>query len=138
MGIYGLLPTLKSINQRKHVREFKGLTVAIDSYCWLHKGSYGIAHELMKYKSLELLVAYWVKKIEMLLKYEITPIFIFDGANLPAKNKTEGKRENNRAAKVEIAEKLLAEGKEEEANRKFSEAIDITPLHAYALIVALK
>jgi exonuclease 1 len=32
----------------------------------------------------------------------------------------------------------LEEGKEDEANRKFSEAIDITPLHAYALILALK
>jgi exonuclease-1 len=138
MGIYGLLPSIKSIQQKKHLRDFKGLTVAIDSYCWLHKGSYGIAHELMKYKCLELLVSYCVKKIEMLVKYDITPIFVFDGANLPMKDQTEENRDKNRAAKIALAEKYLADGYEEEANRKFSEAIDITPLHAYALILALK
>lgn len=138
MGIYGLLPSIKSIQKSKHVRDFKGLTVAIDSYCWLHKGSYGIAHELMKYKSLELLVAYWVKKIEMLIKYDITPIFVFDGANLPMKDKTEENRDKNRAAKIALAEEYLADGRIDEANRKFSEAIDITPLHAFALIIALK
>lgn len=138
MGIYGLLPSIQSIQKKnKHVKDFKGLTVAIDSYCWLHKGSYGIAHELMNYDSLDKLVSYWVNKIEMISKY-VTPIFVFDGAHLPMKNKVEENRDKNRSAKIEEAKKYLELGMEDEANRKFSEAIDITPLHAYALILALK
>jgi len=72
------------------------------------------------------------------VKNQITPIFVFDGANLPMKDQTEENRENNRAAKVALAEEYLKNGDSEMANRKFSEAIDITPLHAYALILALK
>ncbi len=48
MGIQNLLQMLKSIQRRRHVREYKGLRVAIDAYCWLHKGVYACAYELAK------------------------------------------------------------------------------------------
>lgn len=38
MGISGLLPLLKKASKNSHVRKFSGCTVAIDAYCWLHKG----------------------------------------------------------------------------------------------------
>lgn len=47
-------------------------------------------------------------------------------------------QKNNRAENLKLAFELQSAGKYEEANRKFCEAIDITPLHAYALILALK
>ena len=34
MGIEGLLRNLKEIVQVRHLREYNGLTVAIDTYCW--------------------------------------------------------------------------------------------------------
>ena len=46
MGISGLLPLLKSIQQYKHISELAGKTLAVDAYVWLHRGAYGCATEL--------------------------------------------------------------------------------------------
>ena len=34
MGIKDLLPSLKSIQKQRNVADYKGLTVAVDGYCW--------------------------------------------------------------------------------------------------------
>jgi len=46
MGIQGLLPFLKKASRQSNVKEFKGCTVAIDSYCWLHRGAFACAEKL--------------------------------------------------------------------------------------------
>jgi exonuclease-1 len=46
MGIQGLLPFLKDIHEHISVSEYSGQTVAVDAYCWLHKGAYGCALQL--------------------------------------------------------------------------------------------
>ncbi len=46
MGIQGLLQALKYIQQRKHISQYKGEKVAVDGYCWLHKGVYACAYEI--------------------------------------------------------------------------------------------
>jgi len=46
MGIHGLLPFLKKASRQSNVKEFKGCTVAIDSYCWLHRGAFACAEKL--------------------------------------------------------------------------------------------
>lgn len=46
MGIQGLLPLLKSIQQTICISELAGSTVGVDVYCWLHKGAYACALEL--------------------------------------------------------------------------------------------
>ena len=51
MGISGLLPLLKSIQQQKHLSELSGKTLAVDAYVWLHKGAYGCAAELVTGKT---------------------------------------------------------------------------------------
>jgi exonuclease-1 len=51
MGISGLLPLLKSIQQQKHLSELSGKTLAVDAYVWLHKGAYGCAVELVTGKA---------------------------------------------------------------------------------------
>jgi exonuclease-1 len=48
MGISGLLPFLKKSSVNCHVRQFRGKTVAIDGYCWLHKGAFSCADKLVK------------------------------------------------------------------------------------------
>jgi len=54
MGITGLLPFLKNIQREVHVSSFKGKKVAVDAYCWLHKGAYSCAMQLvMKTEKLE-------------------------------------------------------------------------------------
>ena len=46
MGITGLLPFLKKIHVPVNVSKFAGCTVAIDAYCWLHKGAFSCAEKL--------------------------------------------------------------------------------------------
>ena len=46
MGIQGLLPLLKDITKKQHIKDFKKCTVAIDGYGWLYKGAYCCPREL--------------------------------------------------------------------------------------------
>lgn len=47
MGITGLLPFLRGIQREVHVSSFGGRSVAVDAYCWLHKGAYACATQLV-------------------------------------------------------------------------------------------
>ena len=47
MGIQGLLPFLKKIHVPINIAKFTGCTVAIDAYCWLHKGAFSCAEKLV-------------------------------------------------------------------------------------------
>lgn len=58
MGISGLLPVLKDITKKQHVRDFAGKTVAIDGYSWLYKGAYSCAKELCENEPTEKYVAH--------------------------------------------------------------------------------
>ena len=46
MGIPGLLPLLKDITNKRHIKDFAGKRAAIDGYGWLYKGAYSCAKEL--------------------------------------------------------------------------------------------
>ena len=46
MGIQGLLPFLRSIQKQRHLSELSGQTLAVDGYCWLHRGTYTCSIEL--------------------------------------------------------------------------------------------
>lgn len=48
MGINGLLPYLAQATQACHISEFRGGTVAVDSYCLLHKGANACAEQLAR------------------------------------------------------------------------------------------
>lgn len=47
MGIQQLLPFLAKCAESVHLSEFSGWTVAIDTYCWIHKGAYASAEDLL-------------------------------------------------------------------------------------------
>ena len=46
MGIQGLIPFLKDIHEKISISEYAGKRVAIDAYCWLHRGAYACAFQL--------------------------------------------------------------------------------------------
>ncbi|KAG8123534.1 hypothetical protein E2320_018884 [Naja naja] len=48
MGIQGLLQFIKEAAEPTHVKKYKGQVVAVDTYCWLHKGAYACAEKLAK------------------------------------------------------------------------------------------
>ena len=47
MGITGLLPFLKTIQRQVNISLFRGKKVAVDAYCWLHRGAYSCPMELV-------------------------------------------------------------------------------------------
>ncbi len=50
MGITGLLQTLMGIQERRHLREYTGMVVAVDAYCWLHKGAWSSTTDIVYLK----------------------------------------------------------------------------------------
>lgn len=50
MGINGLLPLLRPIQKPVSIADFAGQAAGVDAYCWLHKGAYGCAMELVEGK----------------------------------------------------------------------------------------
>lgn len=48
MGITGLLQFIKDAAEPINVKKYKGQTVAVDTYCWLHKGAFSCAEKLAK------------------------------------------------------------------------------------------
>lgn len=48
MGIPGLLQFIKDAAEPINVKKYRGQTVAVDTYCWLHKGAFSCAEKLAK------------------------------------------------------------------------------------------
>ncbi|ENN81118.1 hypothetical protein YQE_02486, partial [Dendroctonus ponderosae] len=135
MGITGLLPYLANATKPCHVSEFRGGTVAVDSYCLLHKGANACAEQLARGEDSQMYVTYCLKYVKMFLSYNIHPIMVFDGRNLPAKAETEAKRRESRRKAKQRAAELLNLGKTEEARTYLKQCIDITPRMAHNLII---
>ena len=85
MGISGLLPLLKPACTQSNLDKFRGCTVAVDVYCWMHRGAFGCAEQLVQGKYTDGYVKYVMKYINLLLYHNIKPIMVFDGRNLPSK-----------------------------------------------------
>ncbi|KAL0822759.1 hypothetical protein ABMA28_004768 [Loxostege sticticalis] len=134
MGITGLIPFLEKASRRANVSEFSGSTVAIDSYCWLHKGAFACADKLVRGETTDVHIKYCLKYVTMLLSKNIKPICVFDGRHLPAKAMTESKRRESRDISKKRAAELLSLGKIEEARSYIRRSVDITHEMALALI----
>ncbi|CAG9855138.1 unnamed protein product [Phyllotreta striolata] len=134
MGITGLLPFLQKATKPCHISEFRGSTVAIDTYCWLHKGATACTFQLASGEDTNMLVNYCVKYLNILKSYDIKPILVFDGKNLPAKAETESKRREARDRARQRASELIKLGKTNEALNYLRQSINITPKMASAVI----
>ena len=93
MGIPGLLQLLGPATLDTHVRSLAGKRVAIDAYCWLHRGTYGCALDLAQGRDTDLFVNFCMKRVAMLTHFGVTPVMVFDGAPLPSKLAKERERE---------------------------------------------
>ena len=67
------------------VHSVLGQTFAIDVYCFLHKGAFGCAEQLVQGKPTDGYIKYVMKYVNLLLYHDIKPILVFDGRNLPSK-----------------------------------------------------
>lgn len=131
MGITGLLPFLEKASSACHLRELRGKCVAIDTYCWLHRGAFGCAERLARGDSTDMHIQYCLKYVQLLLSHNIKPILVFDGQHLPAKAATEAKRREIRETARKRGAELLRLGRIDEARSFLRRCVDIT--HEMAL-----
>ncbi|KAA6403940.1 MAG: putative Exonuclease 1 [Streblomastix strix] len=139
MGITNLLQLLKPVAQKIHISQFKGQTVAIDTYCWIHRACYSCAIELTQNINIDSYVQFCLKRIELLLHFGIKPLLVFDGRHLPAKEAKEQYRANNRQNNLERAKKMKLLGNQEEAERFYRLSVDyvVAPYEADAQLAYL-
>ncbi|XP_059215191.1 exonuclease 1 isoform X2 [Centropristis striata] len=138
MGISGLLQFIKDAAEPINIKKYKGQTVAVDTYCWLHKGAFSCAEKLAKGEPTDQYVWYCMKFVNMLLTFNIKPILVFDGRNLPSKQEVEKARRERRESNLQKGRQLLREGKLSEARDCFTRCVNITPAMAHNLIKAAR
>jgi len=139
MGVPNLLRILKNISKRQPLSSYKGKKAGIDGYTWLHRSLYCIGDGILKTPiDITRCLNFFTKKLQLLLRNEITPIFIFDGDKLPMKINEEDKREIKRKEYEKEAENLLKMNNIYGAIFKKIEAFDVTPEFAYEFMKILK
>ncbi|NXE11655.1 EXO1 Exonuclease, partial [Lophotis ruficrista] len=138
MGIQGLLQFIKEAAEPTHVKKYKGQAVAVDTYCWLHKGAYACAEKLARGEPTDLYVAFCMKLVDMLISFGIKPILVFDGCTLPSKKEVEKARREKRQANLLKGKKLLQEGKLSEARECFGRSVNVTHVMAHEVIKAAR
>ncbi|KAL2083500.1 hypothetical protein ACEWY4_021273 [Coilia grayii] len=138
MGIQGLLQFIKDASEPVHVKKYKGQTVAVDTYCWLHKGAFSCAEKLAKGEPTDQYVTYCMKFVDMLLSFGVKPVLVFDGCNLPSKQEVEKARRERRQANLLRGKQLLREGKLAEARECFTRCVNVTHSMAHEVIKAAR
>ena len=138
MGVTGLLTLLKSIQKPCNLKEFKGQTIGVDAYGWLHRGAVACAMDLALGKPTAKFVDFAMHRVRMLLHFGIRPYIVFDGDRLPSKATTEEGRAERRRKSTEAGLELLRVGKVAMAYQELQKAVDVTPTMARMLIEELK
>jgi len=138
MGIQGLLPQLKSITVEKHVADFKGQTVAVDAFCWLHRSAYLCPKELAEGEYATKYVHFCLERTKMLISAGIRVLVVFDGGALPAKANEADERRRVRQENRDRARELMASGNTHAAMECYRKAVNITPEVARRLVLTLR
>ncbi|XP_061693869.1 exonuclease 1 isoform X2 [Syngnathoides biaculeatus] len=79
-----------------------------------------------------------MKYVDMLFSFNVKPILVFDGRNLPSKRQVEKARRERREANLQKGRQLLRDGKLSEARDCFTRCVNITPAMAHNLIKAAR
>ncbi|KFK43978.1 hypothetical protein AALP_AA1G198900 [Arabis alpina] len=141
MGIKDLLRFMKPYILPIHIQKYAGKRVGIDAYSWLHKGAYSCSMELCldtDGKKKLRYIDYFMHRINLLQHYEIIPVVVLDGGNMPCKAATGDERHRKRKANFEAAMVKLKEGNVGAATELFQRAVSVTSSMAHQLIQVLK
>lgn len=140
MGIPGLLKVLGDIQRNAHLSEYRGLRVALDAYCFLHRGKYKCSMELLTGQKTTAFLGPAIDLIEALRAHGAEPFVVFDGGLLPAKKSTETARQHAREESHWKAAVSLhgAHCEDQQVIRHLGSAVDVTPEMAWELIKHLR
>ncbi|KAI5956528.1 EXO1 [Candida jiufengensis] len=126
MGVNGLLQLLREIQDPGSLERYRGKTLAIDTYGWLHRALISCAEELCLGKPTRKYITFVMNKIQMLQHFGITPYFVFDGASLKTKSETNQKRRDIRNEAKELAKKFNESGRSHLAVKQYMKAAYVT------------
>lgn len=138
MGVTGLLPQLKDIQENVSLEKFRGKRVAIDSYAWLHRAVFSCSWDLAQDLPTDKYILYFQRRIKMLEHFGVEPYFVFDGDDFNNKKDTEEERSKNRINNKNKGLECLENGDKKNASLYFSKCIDVTPEMAKSVIEYLK
>ena len=139
MGINALLPSLKSIVRTLHVGDaYAGKRVAVDSYCWLHRGAYSCSVELVEGVPTDKFVVSFMKRAALLKRCGVDAVYVFDGGRMPGKASEEADRQRSREQARERARAHRRAGNAAAAAESYQRAVDVSPEMAKAVIERLK
>lgn len=134
----GLLPLLKSIQKHSTLKQFRGQTIGVDAYGWLHRGVVGCAFALALGKPTTIHIDFVLSRVRMLLDFGVVPYLVFDGDNIPSKKNTNAERHKRREESKARGMELHKAGRTTQSYQEFQKAVDVTPLMARQLIDELK
>lgn len=128
MGVTGLLPQLKPIQNPVSLHRYEGCTLAVDGYAWLHRAAHGCCEQLCLGEPTTRYLSFLIKKIDLLKRqHKITPFLVFDGDRLDAKAGTELKRRVKREENRKLGCELHKRGEKKKAWEYFQKSVDVTP-----------
>ncbi|KAL6949985.1 hypothetical protein ACO0QE_000654 [Hanseniaspora vineae] len=128
MGVTGLLPQLKPIQNPVTLHRYEGCTLAVDGYAWLHRAAHGCCEQLCLGEPTTRYLSFLIKKIDLLKRqHKITPFLVFDGDRLDAKAGTELKRRVRREENRKLGCELHKRGEKKKAWEYFQKSVDVTP-----------
>lgn len=108
------------------MQEFASTRVGIDVFGWLHRGIYTCASKLCRGIDTNGYVEYCMHRVRMLIYFHITPVLVFDGAELPMKTETHDERRARREEAYAKAEAAYAAGEFRKAEEFYQRACPVT------------
>lgn len=137
MGVSGLLSILKEIQDTTSLERYRGQTLAVDTYGWLHRALVLCSQELCQDLPTRKYITSVMNKVQMLRHFDITPYFVFDGGILPTKKDTLTDRRVKREESLAKANALMLQNKNKLAVKEFMKAACVTPQMAKSVMVEL-
>ncbi|CUG06451.1 Hypothetical protein, putative [Bodo saltans] len=134
MGIKGLWKEVQPVCRAGHISQFRGLRVGVDTYCWLHRAVISCAAELALGKPCDKYLTFMMNRVDLLLRYGVTPVLIFDGDAMPMKQGTDADRKARRSQANEEGRRLLEQGAIDEAHRMLEKSLDVTTEIAFTVL----
>lgn len=137
MGVTGLLQQIKEIQEPISLSKYRGKTLAVDTYGWLHRGLILCAQDLCTDVPTRGYITSVMKKVDMLRHFGVEPYMVFDGSPLPTKEGTHLERKQKREKAKEAATSLMKKGNRKLAWKEFMKAAAVTPEMAKSIMVEL-
>jgi exonuclease-1 len=142
MGIKGaawLRETQDGVGKRAHIKDFAGCRVGIDISCWMHADAARCARLLVlgHPAGAWCLVQAVLRRLTDLRALGVTPVVVFDGAPLPAKQAVNEARHQARSRAADQLRRDDDAGRTSETNA-WMRAVTITPELSRQLQLALR